>query len=135
MADELTTLRAVLDDIARRRAALAWRRGWVMGALMAATALAAVRLAIWAVAPTGASFLLLIALGLIVAVAALVVALRAARLATTPVQVARLLEERLGGLDDVVVTAVDYASRDGHAVPAANRLATEIGRASCRERV
>ncbi|MBP6777695.1 MAG: hypothetical protein KA151_10625 [Piscinibacter sp.] len=124
MADELTTLRAVLDDIARRRAALAWRRGWVMGALMAATALAAVRLAIWAVAPTGASFLLLIALGLIVAVAALVVALRAARLATTPVQVARLLEERLGGLDDVVVTAVDYASRDGHAVPAANRLAT-----------
>ena len=124
MADELTTLRAVLDDIARRRAALAWRRGWVMGALMAATALAAVRLAIWAVAPTGASFLLLIALGLIVAVAALVVALRAARLATTPVQVARLLEERLGGLDDVVVTAVDYAARDGHAAPVANRLAT-----------
>ncbi len=39
-------------------------------------------------------------------------------------QVARLLEERLGGLDDVVVTAVDYAARDGHAAPVANRLAT-----------
>ena len=86
--------------------------------------LAAARLAIWAVAPTGAAFLLLIVLALTVAVAALVVALRAARLATTPVQVARLLEERLGGLDDVVVTAVDYAARDGHAAPVANRLAT-----------
>jgi hypothetical protein len=129
MADELTTLRAVLDDIARRRATLAWRRGWVMGALVAAAVLAAARLALWAFEPTGASFLLLIALALVVATAALAVALRSTRVATTPVQVARLLEERLGGLDDVVVTAVDYAARPDHAAPVANRLATAALRA------
>jgi hypothetical protein len=129
MADELTTLRAVLDDIARRRTALAWRRGWVVGALIAAGVLAAARLALWALVPTGASFLLLIALALAVAAAALVVALRAARVVTTPVQVARLLEERLGGLDDVVVTAVDYAARPDHTAPVANRLATAALRA------
>ena len=129
MADELTTLRAVLDDIARRRATLAWRRGWVMGALVAAAVLAAARLVLWALAPTGASFLLLITLALVVATAALVVALRAGRVVTTPVQVARLLEERLGGLDDVVVTAVDYAARPDHAAPVAGRLAMAALRA------
>ncbi|MBL8138638.1 MAG: hypothetical protein JNL48_18595 [Acidobacteria bacterium] len=129
MADELTTLRAVLDDIARRRATLAWRRGWVMGALVATGVLAAARLALWAFGPTGASFLLLIGLALVVATAALVVALRAARVSSTPVQVARLLEECRGGLDDVVVTAVDYAARPDHATPVANRLATAALRA------
>lgn len=129
MADELTTLRAVLDDIARRRATLAWRHGWVTGALVAAGVLAAARVALWALGPTGASFLLLIVLALAVAGAALAVALRAARVVTTPVQVARLLEERLGGLDDVVVTAVDYAARPDNAAPVANRLATAALRA------
>jgi len=129
MADELTTLRAVLDDIARRRAALAWRRGWVTGALVAAAALAAARLGVLVLAPTGGAFVALVALAVTIATAAVVVALRAARVTSTPVQLARHLEERLGGLDDVVVTAVDYAARPDHAAPMADRLAATALRA------
>ncbi len=129
MADELTTLRAVLDDIARRRTTLAWRRGWVTGALVAAAALAAARLGVLAFAPTGGAFVALVALGVAVAVAAVVVALAAARVVSTPVQLARLLEERLGGKDDVVVTAVDYAARPDHSAPMADRLAAAALRA------
>ncbi len=54
---------------------------------------------------------------------------RAARVSSTPVQLARLLEERLGGLDDVVVTAVDYAARTDHAPAMADRLAAAALRA------
>ncbi len=129
MADELTTLRAVLDDIARRRAALAWRRGWVTGALVAAAALATARLGVLVLAPTGGAFVALVVLAVTVATAAVVVALGAARVTSTPVQLARLLEERLGGLDDVVVTAVDYAARPDHAAPMADRLASTALRA------
>ncbi len=129
MADELTTLRAVLDDIARRRTTLAWRRGWVTGALVAAAALGTARLGVLAFAPTGGAFVALVALGVAVAVAAVVVALAAARVVSTPVQLARLLEERLGGKDDVVVTAVDYAARLDHSGPMADRLAAAALRA------
>ena len=129
MADELTTLRTFLADIARRRSALAWRRGWTTGACAAALALAATRLAIALVNPTGAAFALLVAFGAVVAVLALTVALRATRQSSTDVQLARLVEERFGGLDDVVVTAVDYAGRDGHVPAMADRLAVSALRA------
>ncbi len=54
---------------------------------------------------------------------ALAVALRASRRSSTELQVARLVEERVGGLDDVVVTAVDYAARAEHLPLMADRLA------------
>ena len=130
MADELTTLRAVLDDIARRRATLAWRRGWATGAFVAAAVLAAARLGVLLLAPTGGLIVALVGLACVAAVAALTVALRAARGSSPAVQVARLLEERLGGLDDVVVTAVDYAARADHAPAMADRLAAAAMRAA-----
>ena len=74
------------------------------------------------------------ALGLAVAIAAVVVALWSARVATTPIQIARLVEERLGGLDDVVVTAVDYAARPGHDPAMAERLAACGGARRVRTR-
>ena len=123
MADELTSLRTFLADIARRRSALAWRRGWTTGALSAALVLATTRLAVALAAPTGAAFALLVALGAVVAALALTVALRAVRGSSTDRQLARLVEERFGGLDDVVVSAVDYASRADHAPAMADRLA------------
>ena len=129
MADELTSLRAFLADIARRRSALAWRRGWTTGALTAALALATTRMAVALVAPTGAAFALLVALGAVVAAAALAVALRATRASSTDSQLARLVEERFGGLDDLVVSAVDYAGRDGHVPSMADRLAAAALRA------
>ena len=129
MADELTTLRAFLDDIARRRATLAWRRGWTTGAIAAAVALATTRAALALVAPTGLAFVALVAAGIVVALASLAVALRAARVRSTDIQLARHVEERFGGLDDVVVTAVDYANRDERIPLMADRLASSALRA------
>ena len=123
MSGELSTLRAVLDEVARRRSALAWRRGWTAGALAAAAALVAVPAAVWLAAPTGGWFVTTVLLGVGVAAASLVVATRGARDTSTERQRARLVEERLGGLDDVVVSAVDYAARDGHQPAMAARLA------------
>lgn len=130
MADELTTLRTLLDDIARRRAAVARRRGWVTGALVATAALVAARVVLWMLAPTGGAFVLLVALAVAVGAGAIIVALRASRTTSTPIQLARLVEEREGGLDDVVVTAVDYAARPDHSGPIADRLASAALRAA-----
>ncbi len=129
MADELTTLRTFLADIARRRSALAWRRGWTTGAVAAAVALAGARGLLALTAPTGLPFLAIVSLGAVLAAVALAVALRAARVASTELQLARLVEERCGGLDDVVVTAVDYAGRADHAPVMADRLASSALRA------
>ncbi len=129
MSDELSTLRAFLADVSDRRSRLAWRRGWTTGAAAAALALAATRGALDVVAPTGGAFVLLVACGALVATGALVVALRAARVSSTDLRLARLVEERFGGLDDLVVTAVDYAARADHAPAMANRLAASAMRA------
>ncbi len=129
MGDELSTLRVFLADVSGRRSALAWRRGWTTGAVAAALALAATRGALAVVAPTGGAFVLVVALGALVATSALVVALRAARVWSTDLRLARLVEERFGGLDDVVVTAVDYAARAEHVPAMADRLAASAMRA------
>ncbi|MEP7117677.1 MAG: hypothetical protein ABI880_08850, partial [Acidobacteriota bacterium] len=129
MAEELTTLRTFLADIAGRRSTLAWRRGWTTGALIAAFALGSTRVALALLAPTGAAFLAVVAIGAAVAIAALVAALRAARVRSTELQVARLVEERVDGLDDVVVTAIDYGGRADRVPAIADRLATAALRA------
>lgn len=129
MADELTTLRTVFDEITRRRRTLAWRRGWTAGAMIAAGALGAAWLAVLTLAPAGGVLVALVGVAFLAALGAIVVAVRAARGSSTAVQLARLLEERLGGLDDVVVTAVDYADRPDHAPPVARRLAAAALRA------
>lgn len=129
MADELTTLRAVLDDVAGRRRALAWRRAWTQGAVVAAAALTGVWLVLRLIAPVGLPYLLLVGAGTLVAIAALVVGGRPRRDRSTRVQRARLLEERIGGLDDVVVSAVDYGARDGSQPAMAGRLAASALRA------
>lgn len=121
MADE-QTLRTVLDETARRRATLAWRQGWTLGGVVAAGALIALRIAAAVLAPTGALLVALVVVAVGIAVAALIVALRGARIASTPTQLARLLEERHGGLDDVVASAVDYAARADHRPEVARRL-------------
>ncbi|MEZ5294141.1 MAG: DUF4175 family protein [Vicinamibacterales bacterium] len=130
MADELTTLRALLDDIARRRASLAWRRAWIAGAVAAAVALAASRAAVALGAPDGLVLLAVVGFGVAVAGLALAVALVGARETSTPLQIARLVEERLGGLDDVVATAVDYAARPDHRPGIADQLAASALRAA-----
>ena len=102
---------AFLDDIARRRAALAWRRAWTLGATVAAAVLAGHRRrSPWVAAP-----------GRLLLVAAVGLgscrgrrgrsASRWRRRADGPRRSSSRDSSKSahGGLDDVVVTAVDYA--------------------------
>jgi hypothetical protein len=129
MTEGLQALRTVLDDIARRRAALSWRRAFTVGAGVAAVVLIVTGTALRLTAPGHLLIVAAVGLGIAVAIAALAVSLWSARGAATPLQIARLVEERHGGLDDVVVTAVDYAARPGHDPSMAERLAQAAVRA------
>ena len=71
MADGLQALRTYLDDIARRRAALAWRRAWTLGAAVAAVALLVTAGAIRLASPGPLPLVAAVAAGLAVAVAAI----------------------------------------------------------------
>ena len=109
--DEITTLRALLDDVARRRDALVRHRAGAAGALTAAAALGAAAAVAWLTTPAGLALAALMATALAVAAVALVLAWRTRPAPSTAGQLARLLEEKHGGLDDVVVSAVEYAAR------------------------
>lgn len=109
--EQAPTLRALLDDVARRRDALARHRAWTLAATVAAAALGAAALAVWLAAPAGLALVALMGTAVLVGALALVLAWRRPLVPTTARQLARLLEETHGGLDDVVVSAVDYAER------------------------
>ena len=129
MADELQTLRALLDDVSRRRTTLAWRRGWTAGAGVAAAVLGATSLLLWMATPTGLFFVTTVAAGVLASAGVLAAALRSSHAPATPQQLARLLEERHGGLDDVVVSAVDYSTRADRVPAMTHRLAATALRA------
>ena len=67
MADGLQALRTYLDDIARRRAALAWRRAWTLGAAVAAVVLLVTAGAIRLASPGPLPLVAAVAAGLAVA--------------------------------------------------------------------
>lgn len=119
---ELETLRALLDDVGRRRRVLAFRTGAATGAWVAALVLAVTAGLLWLTAPTGPIYLVAVVAAVCAAAGVLVAATWRSGAPPSAVQLARLLEERHGGLDDVVVTAVDYAARTDHVAPVADRL-------------
>ncbi|MGE4223243.1 MAG: hypothetical protein AB7I23_07870 [Vicinamibacterales bacterium] len=122
MTDSPQALAAFLDEVARRRTALARRRAFCQGASIAAVVLLSTALLLRLAAPAPLVMLAAVALALAAALAALAVALWPLP-ATAPLALARLVEERHGGLDDVVVTAVDYLSRPDHDPAMAGLLA------------
>lgn len=109
--DQAPTLRALLDDVARRRDALARHRAWTLGAATAAAALGAAALVAWLAAPAGLALVAVMLTAVLVSAIALGLAWRTRPAPSTARQLARLLEEAHGGLDDVVVSAVDYGER------------------------
>ncbi len=129
MADGLHALQSYLEEVSRRRAALAWRQAWTLGAGAAAAVLLVTTALIRLLGPGDLPLLGLVAAALVSAAVALAVALWPLRATPTPLQVARLVEERHGGLDDVVVTAVDYAARADHQPAIADRLGQAAVRA------
>ncbi|MGE0360651.1 MAG: hypothetical protein AB7H93_13115 [Vicinamibacterales bacterium] len=118
----LQALGAWLDDIARRRTTLARRRAFSQGGAVAAAVLLVTAALLRLVAPGHLLLVTAVVLALAAALAALVVALWPGP-AASALQIARLVEERHGGLDDVVVTAVDYQARADHDPVMAERLA------------
>ncbi len=99
----------MLADVRRRWARRALLRAWTLGATTAASMLLVGLLAVWLVAGEGAPLVLVVGAVSASAVVSLVFALLPLRRPPTDKQVARFIEERSGGLDDVLVTAVEMA--------------------------
>lgn len=85
----------------------AFLRAWTLGASTAAAMLVVGLLAVWLVAGEGAPLVLAVTAVTAAALVALVFALLPLRQPPSDHQVARFIEEQAGGLDDVLVTAVE----------------------------
>jgi len=110
MSERFVELRTILAEVRARWARRAFLRAWTLGAVTAAAVLLVGLLAVWLVAGEGLPLVLAVALVLGFAVVSLVFALLPLRQPPTDRQIARFIEEQSGGLDDVLVTAVDKGS-------------------------
>jgi Domain of unknown function (DUF4175) len=111
MNERLQELQSILAAVRRRWTRRAQLRAWTLGATAAATVLLASVGAVLLVAREGLPLVLTIAIALAVAVFAIARAFWPLRRSPSNRQVARFVEENSPGLDDVLVTAVDYAER------------------------
>lgn len=103
-------LGAILIGVRRRWQRRALFRAWTLGTATAAAIFFIGAFAVWFVAGDGIPLVVAVAAVLASAVVALVCALLPLRQSPGDLQVARFVEERAGGLDDVLVTAVQHAS-------------------------
>lgn len=110
MSDRVVELRTILADVRRRWARRAWLRAWTLGAATAAAMLLVGVFTVWLVARDGVPLVLAVGAVLAMAVVSLVCALLPLRRRPTDRQIARFIEERTGGLDDVLVTAVEHGA-------------------------
>ncbi len=111
MKEQRHQLQSVLAEVKRRWTRRAQLRAWTLGATAAATVLLAGLGAVLLVAREGLALVLTMAIALAVAVFAIARAFWPLRRSPSNRQVARFVEENSSGLDDVLVTAVDYAER------------------------
>lgn len=111
MSERRVELRQVLTEVRRRWTRRTWLGAWALGASVAAVLL----LAGWAttrlLATNGMPLALTLAFVSLAAIAGCARALWPLRRTPTDRQLARFIEERSGGLDDVVATAVAYGER------------------------
>ncbi|MFA5907166.1 MAG: DUF4175 family protein [Vicinamibacterales bacterium] len=107
MSDRFVELRTILADVRARWTRRALLSAWALGAATAASMLLVGLLAVWLVAREGLPLVLAVGAVTIVAVTSLVFALLPLRQPPTDKQMARFIEEQAGGLDDVLVTAVE----------------------------
>ena len=107
MADRANELKAILDSVRARWARRAFLRGWMNGAWTAAAMLVVGLLAVFLIAQEGIPLVFVVATVGLAAGIALSFALLPLRWPPSDRQIARFIEEQAGGLDEVVVTAVD----------------------------
>jgi len=131
MSDRFAELRAILADVRARWTRRAFLRAWTLGAATAAAMLLVGLLAVSLVAREGVPLVLAVIAAGAVAITSLVFALLPLRQPPTDQQVARFIEEQAGGLDEVLVTAVEKGSAESspmnellvaHAITAARAL-------------
>ena len=127
MTERVSELGAILAEVRARWQRQALLRAWMLGAMTAAAMLLVGVLAVWLVASEGIPLVVVVAAVTTVAFAALLLALLPLRQPPSDRQIARFIEERAGGLDDVLVTAVD---KGGDANPVADLLVGDAIRAA-----
>jgi len=127
MTERVSELRSILADVRARWQRQALLRAWMLGALTAAAMLLVGVLAVWLVATEGIPLVVVVAAVTAVAFAALLLALLPLRQPPSDRQIARFIEERAGGLDEVLVTAVD---KGGDTNPVAGLLVGDAIRAA-----
>jgi hypothetical protein len=111
MSERPVELNAILSSIGRRWTQRARLRAWTLGAATMATVVLAGVGATLLLAREGMPLVVTTAVVLLVAAAVLARTLWSFRYKPTNAQLARFVEERSSELEDVVVTAVDYAAR------------------------
>ena len=109
MADRAHELRAILAGVRTRWSRRAFLRAWMLGAAAASAMLMVGLLAVWLIAQECLPLVIFLATVGTVAGVALSSALLPLRRPPTDRQIARFIEEQAGGLDEVVVTAVDQS--------------------------
>lgn len=107
MADRASELRDILAGVRARWSRRAFLRAWMLGAVTAGAMLMVGLLGVWLLAPDGIPLVFVVLTVGLVAGVALSFAFLPLRRPPSDRQIARYIEEQAGGLDEVVVTAVD----------------------------
>lgn len=107
MGDRASELKAILANVRARWSRRAFLRAWSIGAWAAAGMLLVGLLAVVLIAREGIPLVFVVATVGIFAGIALSFALQPLRKPPSDRQIARFIEEQAGGLDEIVVTAVD----------------------------
>ena len=107
MADRSTELRAILASVRARWSRRAFLRAWMLAAITAGAMLMVGLLAVRLLAGDGIPLVFVVATVGLFAGITLSFAFLPLRVQPTDRQIARFIEEQAGGLDEVVVTAVD----------------------------
>jgi hypothetical protein len=128
MSDRFVELRTILAEVRARWTRRAFLRAWTLGSVTAAAMLLVGLLAVWLVAREGVPLVVAVGAVTAAAVVSLVFALLPLRQPPSDRQMARFIEERSGGLDEVLVTAVDKAGAGSS--PMTDLLAADAVRAA-----
>ena len=112
MSERFVELRTILADARTRWTRRAFLRAWTLGAFTAASMLLVGLLAVWLVAREGVPLVFAVTAVTFLSLISLVVALLPLRQPPSDRQIARFIEEQSGGLDDVLVTAVERGNLD-----------------------
>lgn len=109
MADRSTELKAILTTVRTRWSRRAFLRAWMLGAVTAGAMLMVGLLAVWLLAHDGIPLVFVVTTVGVIAGVSLSFTVLPLRCQPSDRQIARFIEEQAGGLDDVVVTAVDQS--------------------------